>query len=110
MCTITADSHVSLDVEPADRREVARALLAAAERAGLDPANPCNLTATSAGFRVSAVVLAASDITTPATADATAEPAEPAPAGDAPAPAEAEAEAEGARGKSRPKRSRAGDK
>lgn len=62
MCTITGESHVHLDVHPDARPEIAARLLAAAEAAGVCQQNPCHLTTTSDGFRVSLEVYAASGL------------------------------------------------
>lgn len=74
MCTITENSHRHLEVSAGDRREIARVLLAAAQAAGVDPQNPCELTTTSDGFRVSAAVFAAADLEAAAPAEAVADP------------------------------------
>lgn len=86
MCTITDGSHTHLEVTPGDRREIARLLLAGAEVAGVDPADPCELTTTTEGFRVSAAVLAASGLERQGD-QLDPDPAPPAPA-EAPAPAD----------------------
>lgn len=62
MCVITGESHVHLDVHPDARPEIAARLLAAAEVAGVCQQNPCHLTTTSEGFRVSLAVYAASGL------------------------------------------------
>jgi hypothetical protein len=84
MCHITETSHVYLEVPPGEQREIARALLAGAEAAGVDPANPCHVTTTTEGFRVSAEVLAKTDLET-STPPADEAPADEAPADEVPA-------------------------